>query len=371
MNDLPLNWITQQLNALNADKNARFLWYTDENALNTLPAALHQEQLLVLTNRWDVAEQAKVRGFTTAFNDFDCGEIPDNSLDKIFYRVSKEKPVVHHLLNQAWRYLKPGGQLLLAGYKNEGTKTYIEKIAKLFGSGKNIEKNGPVYSAALSKYTEYDATQLLDDSDYRQPRPIALDSGFQLLSKPGLFGWNKVDAGSALLIEQLKQLSPLPNPLNSCIDLGCGYGYLTIAAASLDICKNINHWTLTDNNAAALQLAQQNLQHNQLHGEVIAADAGKNIQVKADLLLCNPPFHQGFGIDGDLTDKFLLSAKQLLAPRGMALFVVNQFIPLERKASGLFSEVTLVIDNGSFKVIRLSNPRQTTPIEQHGNSLGN
>lgn len=353
MNDLALNWITQELSSIRADKNARILWCTDENALNTLPTAIHQQQLLVLTNRWDVAEQAKARGFTTEFNDFDCSEIADNSLDKIFYRVSKEKPVVHHLLNQAWRCLKPGGQLLLAGYKNEGTKTYIEKIAKLFGSGKNIVKNGPVYSAELSKNTEYDTAELLDDSDYRQPRPIALDSGLQLLSKPGLFGWNKVDTGSALLIEQLKQLSSLPNPFNTCVDLGCGYGYLTIAAASLDICSSVNHWTMTDNNAAALALARQNLQHNQLNGEVIAADAGKGLSTKADLLLCNPPFHQGFSIDGDLTDKFLLSAKRLLSPQGIALFVVNQFIPLERKAAPLFGQIKVVIDNGSFKVIQL------------------
>ena len=353
MSDLPLDWITHELTAIRANKNAKYLWCTDENALNTLPSAMHQEQLLVLTNRWDVAEQAKARGFTTEFNDFDCSDIADNSLDKIFYRVSKEKPVVHHLLNQTWRCLKPGGQLLLAGYKNEGTKTYIEKIAKLLGSAKNIEKNGPVYSAALSKYTEYDTGQLLDDSDYNQQRPIALDSELKLVSKPSLFGWNKVDVGSALLIEQLQKLSPLPNPLNSCVDLGCGYGYLTIAAASLGICKTITHWTLTDNNAAALQLARQNLLNNQLNGDVIGADAGKGIGGKTDLLLCNPPFHQGFGIDGDLTDKFLVSAKRLLSPQGLALFVVNQFIPLERKATSLFGEVKLVIDNGSFKVIQL------------------
>ncbi|MCE3253852.1 MAG: hypothetical protein K0Q67_2872 [Cellvibrio sp.] len=353
MNDLPLDWITRELTALRANQNAKYLWCTDENALNTLPSALHQEQLLVLTNRWDVAEQAKARGFTTEFNDFDCSGIADNSLDNIFYRVSKEKPVVHHLLNQAWRCLKPGGQLLLAGYKNEGIKTYIEKIARLLGSAKNIEKNGPVYSAVLSKYAQYDTGQLLDDSNYRNQRPIALDSGLKLLSKPGLFGWNKVDAGSALLIEQLQQLAPLPHPLNSCVDLGCGYGYLSIAAANLDIGKNINHWTLTDNNAAALQLARQNLQEHQLKGEVIAADAGRGITCKVDLVLCNPPFHQGFGIDGDLTDKFLASAKRLLKPQGLALFVVNQFIPLERKAAPLFSQVKLVIDNGSFKVIQL------------------
>lgn len=353
MNDLPLNWITQELTNTRSDHNIRILWCTDENALNASPIALAHAQLMVLTNRWDVAEQAKKNGFITQFNDFDCSGIADNSLDKIFYRVSKEKPVVHHLLNQAWRCLKPGGQLLLAGYKNEGTKTYIEKIAKLFGCSKNIHKNGPVYSSAISKHTEFDVEQTLDDSDYTQPRPIAQDSELKLISKPGLFGWNKVDAGSALLIEQLKQLPSPQNPAGTCLDLGCGYGYLSIAAANLANCKDIHSWILTDNNAAALELALQNLQLNGLNGSVIAADAGKELAIKADLLLCNPPFHQGFGIDGDLTDKFLLSAKRLLAPNGIGLFVVNQFIPLERKAAPLFKHINLLIDNGSFKVIEL------------------
>lgn len=353
MNDLALNWIIQQLTSAVVDKNARLLWCTDENALNALPAAFNQEQLLVLTNRWDVAEQAKACGFSTNFSDFDCSQIADNSLDKIFYRVSKEKPIVHHLLNQAWRCLKPGGQLLLAGYKNEGTKTYIEKIAKLFGCEKSIVKNGPIYSAELSKNSPCNTSKLLDDSDYTQPRPIAPESGLQLLSKPGLFGWNKIDAGSALLIEQLNQLASGHTSFSHCVDLGCGYGYLSIAAARLDICNSINQWILTDNNAAALTLARQNLHNNQLTGDVIAADAGNGIDIKTDLLLCNPPFHQGFGIDGDLTDKFLQSAKRLLAPDGTALFVVNQFIPLERKASSLFSKIKLLADNGGFKVIQL------------------
>ncbi|HSC68974.1 MAG TPA: methyltransferase [Cellvibrio sp.] len=355
MTDLPLNWIIQQIAGSLGDKSAKFLWCTDENALDLLPPAWHKEQLLLLTNRWDVAEQAQESGFQTEFNDFDCSAIASNSLDGVFYRASKEKPVVHHLLNQAWRCLKPGAQLLIAGYKNEGTKTYIEKISNLFGYVKNIEKNGPVYSSRITKLTEYNPAQLLDDSDYPQQRPIAVDSGFKLHSKPGVFGWNKVDAGSALLIEQLKQSAPSLGQMNSCLDLGCGYGYLTIAASTLDSCKGISHWTMTDNNAAALELARRNLHDNQLTGTVIPADAGKGLAVKADLILCNPPFHQGFGLDGDLTDKFLASAKRLLAPAGAAFFVVNQFIPLERKATQLFSQVKLLTDNGSFKVIQLKH----------------
>lgn len=355
MNDLALNRVSQALAEAAIDKNAHLLWCTDENALNTLPLAFHHEQLLLMTNRWDVAQQAQTRGFTTNFSDFNFSDIGDQSIDGFFYRISKEKPVVHHLLNQAWRCLKPEGELFLAGYKNEGTKTYIEKIAALFGCSKNIVKDGPVYSAKLIKQAAYDPSQLLDDSNYAQARPIAPDSELKLLSKPGLFGWNKIDAGSALLIEQLKQFPPFPSSANRCIDLGCGYGYLSVAAASLGNCKNIESWILTDNNAAALDLAQKNLLLNNLIGEVIAADAGKELTAKADLLLCNPPFHQGFDINGDLTDKFLKNAKRLLGINGIALFVVNQFIPLERKAAPLFKQIKVLADNGSFKVIQLGH----------------
>jgi 16S rRNA (guanine1207-N2)-methyltransferase len=261
---------------------------------------------------------------------------------------------VHHLLNQAWRCLKPDGELWLSGFKNDGTKTYIEKIAKLLGCDKNIKKNGQVYTAQLIKHSPFDAQLQLDSSDYTLTRPIVSDSGLTLISKPGLFGWNKIDAGSALLIAQLEQvLSNRPAPQTG-LDLGCGYGYLTVAANQIPpaVAKN---WILTDNNAAALQIAAANLQLNNINGQVIGADAGFGLPVKADLLLCNPPFHQGFSVDGDLTDKFLTNASRLLAPDGLALFVVNQFIPLERKAAPLFKQVKTLVDNGSFKVISLSN----------------
>lgn len=355
MTDLALVKLTQQLSLFAQNPEGHILWCTDENTLNSLPTAINHQGLLLMTNRWDVALEASNQGFITRFNDFDCSEIANDSLDGFFYRVSKEKPLVHHLLNEAWRCLKPGAPLVIAGYKNEGTKTYIEKITRLMGGEKNIEKDGPTYSSTIYKQASYNRDQRIDDSNYTQLRPISTQSDIEMLSKPGLFGWNKIDAGSAVLVEQIRDAIGDKNP-KSCLDLGCGYGYLTLAAAHLDCCKQIATWILTDNNAAALTAAQANVQANKLAGEVIAADAGRNIDSEVDLLLCNPPFHQGFNVDGDLTDKFLRSAQRLLAPDGVALFVVNQFIPLERKASGLFKDISLILDNGSFKVIRLANP---------------
>lgn len=356
MIDLALAKVVQELGEHMQNTQGKFLWCTDENSLNNLPPAFNHQGLILMTNRWDVAHEAAQRGFNTQFSDFDCNAIPSDSLDGFFYRISKEKPLVHHLLNEAWRCLKIGAPLIIAGYKNEGTKTYIEKVSKLMGAEKKIEKDGPSYSSVIYKHAGYNHEQRIDDCNYAHLRLVVEGEGFRVLSKPGLFGWNKIDAGSALLIEQINNDALGGMRPQSCLDLGCGYGYLTLAATQLDACQQINGWILTDNNAAALIAAQANLKGNGISGEVIGADAGKQINKQVDLLLCNPPFHQGFSVDGDLTDKFLRSAQRLLASDGLALFVVNQFIPLERKAVGLFRDISLVIDNGSFKVIRLSKP---------------
>ena len=116
----------------------------------------------------------------------------------------------------------------------------------------------------------------------------------------------------------------------------------------------IHHVTATDNNAAALLAAAENLKAVTADYKVIAADAGNNIVERFDAVWCNPPFHQGFSVDGDMSDKFLRATKRLLSSSGRALFVVNTFIPLERSAKKHFRSVEVLANNGSFKLIALA-----------------
>jgi 16S rRNA (guanine1207-N2)-methyltransferase len=88
---------------------------------------------------------------------------------------------------------------------------------------------------------------------------------------------------------------------------------------------------------------------------VIPSDAGDTVEGNFDTIWCNPPFHQGFAIDEDMSAKFLKATKRLLAPEGHALFVVNTFIPLEKKALKYFRSVQALANNGSFKLIALRN----------------
>lgn len=351
MSDPAFSWLLQQLQQR---QPAPALWCLDENATPEWQSLRAQSELSVVSNRWDIAQAMGQQGWNAQFCDLDLNHIADNSLAQVYYRISKEKPVVHQLFNQAWRCLQPGGRLYIAGQKNEGIKTYIDKMAKLLGCSKTSQKLGMAYVAVLEKHNAFAAELALDTSDYEQLRPIYSDSQGQILSKPGQFGWNKLDQGSAFLIEHLVlALQTQGVQPTSCLDLGCGYGYLSLMASRLPACQTIAQWFLTDNNAAALLSARENTLAWGLNAQVLGDDCAAHIQVPVDVILCNPPFHQGFSVEGELTERFVAAARRLLKNNGLALFVVNQFIPLEKKAAGLFRHVQTLANNGSFKLVLL------------------
>jgi 16S rRNA (guanine1207-N2)-methyltransferase len=346
MFDASSQWL---LNTIRQTGDCRGLWLADENTLpllQTLPESLNN--LVIISNRFDVAEAAKNRSQTVLFNDFDAKTIESNSMDYVFYRISKEKPLVNHLLKTAGRVLKPGGTLVLCGEKNEGIKTIIDKAASYFSVNAKAIKQGTFYYAFVERQA-LNKLAIPDDNEYSTLRPVDLN-GVSWLSKPGIFGWNKIDEGSALLVEQVLGFYQQLPPPERLLDLGCGYGYLTLASSALPVQTRV----LTDNNAAALMAADANCKQQQLAAQVVAADAGIQLTGNFDLILCNPPFHQGFDTDGDLTDKFLQQAHRLLCASGNAFFVVNQFIPVERKAAPYFRQIEKLTRQRGFQVFRLA-----------------
>lgn len=346
MFDASSQWL---LNTITQHSNCEGVWFADENTLPLLTQLANSfQKLTLISNRFDVAEAAKGRAEQVIFNDFNTDAIQSGSMDYVFYRVSKEKPLVNHLIKTAARLLKTGGQLVLCGEKNEGIKTIINRTADYFQDNAKAIKNGNFYYAFVTR-NELLTTATPDDNDYPNLRLTGDINGTGWLSKPGIFGWNKIDDGSEILVEQLLKYYQHKAPPEHLLDLGCGYGYLTLATSSLPIKQRL----LTDNNAAALMAASANCQHHHLPAEVVATDAGMQLKGTFDLVVCNPPFHQGFVTDGDLTDKFLQQAHRLLSPDGNAFFVVNQFIPVERKATPHFRHIEKLIQHNGFHVFRL------------------
>lgn len=304
-----------------------------------------------LTNRFDQHTQLQGRGWNCRLSDFSWpAEI---KVDHLIFRISKEKAVVNHVINIAGQYLSEGARITLFGDKSEGIKSYAKNAQKYLG-GERLEKKlgGDSWMVELSLGSTTGVA--LNDQEYTRLRAVATVGTQSLYSKPGVYGWQKVDKGSQQLIERLPAMLGRELPIGdlSVLDLGSGSGYLSLAACGPD-----SQITATDNNVAAMQATLHSLQQAGMKAQFQLSNAGEELEGSFDLILCNPPFHSGFGIDYDLTDRFSKSAARLLKREGKACFVVNQHVPLKRIAANYFNSVELDLDTSSFCTYLLTQPK--------------
>lgn len=302
-----------------------------------------------LGNRLDICRLAEAGGWPTSFCDFDFAAV--GSIGRVLYRVSKEKKVVEHVLQRAWERLPVGGELWLAGYKNEGIKTFAKRMKQAWPCREALQRaEGQLHVYTFTRLGE--GGEALDDGDYTPLREIANWQGDAVWSKPGIFAWDRLDQGSLYLLQHLNEFLPGDCTGLDALDLGCGNGLLALALVQAG-CRQV---IATDNNAAAISAATRTLASVPAAQQVrvVAADCGDTVSTSVDLVLCNPPFHQGFSVEQDLTDRFLAATRRLLRPGGRALFVVNAFIPLEKKAASLFSGVDSLAFDGRYRLVTLT-----------------
>ena len=307
-----------------------------------------KKNLSLLTNRFDIYQTLIKEDFKVIFNDFNFSSFGTNQFKNIFFRISKEKLINLHVIQESKRLLENDGQLFLTGKKAEGIKSLSSKANLILLSPMSFTKNGSTYLSEVTKVIKSNITYL--QSSYHDLQSIEGDSN-NLLSKVGIFGWNKVDEGSKFLIDTVPiYLSRFNQPPETLLDLGCGYGYLSVCASRF----NFKRIIATDNNAGALIATERNLARIKIEYEVIGDDAGASIKENFDSIWSNPPFHSGFSLSTTVLNKFLKSSKNLLNPNGKCLFVVNKFIPIERLASHYFSTIEILNKNNTFKVVLLS-----------------
>ncbi|MCR4328211.1 MAG: methyltransferase [Patescibacteria group bacterium] len=128
----------------------------------------------------------------------------------------------------------------------------------------------------------------------------------------GLFSPTGVDTGSRILIEEMEI-----RPTDSVLDVGCGYGALGIAAATLAPKGTIH---LVDKDFVAVAYAEKNATLNKLSNvKVYLSNFLSTVpqKQKFDVILSNPPAQAG----REALSIFLHDAKKHLAPHGRIYLV--------------------------------------------------
>ena len=173
------------------------------------------------------------------------------------------------------------------------------------------------------------------------PRFVANDT---LLSRPGVFAWDRVDIASSLLLRHL------PTDLaGEGADLGAGIGVLAMDV--LARCQRVTSIDLYEAERRALDLAKQNLAGHANVG-FHWHDVTQGLSKQYDFIVMNPPFHaQARGERPDLGRRFIAVAAQSLKPRGRLVLVANRHLPYEAEIGEHFPQVRVLAEASGFKVV--------------------
>jgi 16S rRNA (guanine1207-N2)-methyltransferase len=82
--------------------------------------------------------------------------------------------------------------------------------------------------------------------------------------------------------------------------------------------------------------------------------AGEKVEKKYELIVMNPPFHQGRAAEPSIGQAMIRQAASALKSGGRLLLVHNRGLPYEQVLKAGFSEVEEIAAAGGFRVIAAS-----------------
>jgi 16S rRNA (guanine1207-N2)-methyltransferase len=252
-----------------------------------------------------------------------------------------------HLLWQAAEALAPSGMLYVAGPNDGGIQALEKRLRAAWGQVEIIAyKKGH----RLLQAPRPASLPPLDEPVTGEQTITLRGQRLTLALRPGVFAGGGLDPATALLAEVM-QVSQGQRVL----DLGCGSGVLGMLAARLAPASRV---TLVDASAAALAAAQENCRRNGLHQlQILASDGVAAVRAQQfDLVLCNPPFHQGHTQTSATALRFIREAREVLAPRGRLYLVANRFLRYEPAFQEAFGKVTRIREDARYKVLLAERP---------------
>jgi len=251
--------------------------------------------------------------------------------------LTKHKEENFANIARAWSLLTGGGTLVYSGSNDDGAASLEKQVGKAFGLDGQLSK----FHCRVFWLTRADKSP----PDYwRELTSLRRVEGGSWLSQPGIFSWDRIDDGSALLAAHL------PHDLAGHVaDFGCGWGYL--ARQVMERCQGITKIDLVDAEHRAIEAAQANVvdARASFHWLDLTQEPGP---ATYDAILCNPPFHASRAAEPGLGRNIICAAARALRPGGVLYMVANRSLPYQSVIEANFTSFDTLTDNNKFRVSR-------------------
>ncbi|GLQ80015.1 methyltransferase [Mesorhizobium huakuii] len=237
---------------------------------------------------------------------------------------------------EALERVAPGGLVVVAGGKDDGIASLRKRVDELVPLNGHMPKYHGI-AFWLRRPADMQAAATL-----RAANPaLLIEERFH--TAPGMFSFDRVDAGSKLLVDNL------PGDLRgSAADFCAGWGY--VAAEMVARSSGLSGLDLHEADFDALEAAKGNLANTVAQGFFWTDLLAEPVERRYDVIAMNPPFHRSRAAEPEIGAGMIRAAAKALKPAGRLFMVANRQLPYEPVLSAAFASHAELARDGMFKV---------------------
>jgi len=276
--------------------------------------------------------------------------MPAGPFDWVLIKAPKTLALLEYQLLQLRPYLSANTQIVVAGMVKALPSSVWTLLARLIGTT----------STSLAKkkarliFAQLDSNLITPANPY----PICYtleNTAYRIANHANVFSRDSLDIGTRFFLQHL----PASNSALDVIDLGCGNGVVGLMAAVSNP-EAVVHFV--DESFMAVASAQENFHAAFADARQATFVVGDGLtgfaSASADLILCNPPFHQHNTVGDQLAQSMFRESLRVLR-NGAELWVVgNRHLDYHANLKRLFKNCTLVASNAKFVVLKARLIRQ-------------
>ncbi|EDA6503942.1 16S rRNA (guanine(1207)-N(2))-methyltransferase RsmC, partial [Salmonella enterica subsp. enterica serovar Muenster] len=220
--------------------------------------------------------------------------------DTLIYYWPKNKPEAQFQLMNILSLMPSGSDVFVVGENRSGVRSAEPMLADYAPLNKvDSARRCGLYHGRLEKQPQFSLESWWAEYNI---------DGLTIKTLPGVFSRDGLDVGSQLLLSTLT-----PHTKGKVLDVGCGAGVLSAALASHSPKVRL---TLCDVSAPAVEASRATLAANGLEGEVFASNVFSEVKGRFDMIISNPPFHDGMQTSLDAAQTLIRGAVRHLNSGG-------------------------------------------------------
>lgn len=267
----------------------------------------------------------------------------ENKPDIIFLKIPKSNNYLEYLLQKVSMGISPGVPVIGPGMTRNIHTSTVELFEHYLGD---------VHTSLAKKKARlvHGSTKGPVENIVEFPAQFSVpEYKMELINYANLFSYGKIDYGTMFFLEHFPRFKNQPEKV---IDLGCGDGALALLAAY--------KWPETpilcvDDSYLAVKTAKENFKINGYEGrsEYKITDCLTGIPAKsADLILCNPPFHEYHAVSMGTAGRMFKDSYRVLKTGGSLFIVKNKHLGYQSYLEKLFGECKTIAGNKKYEILK-------------------